>query len=314
MNLPENQEPPRPKYPIGPSDITRVILATLLILVAGFIVVALLTMTGLLTGGKPPTPDSLEEWTKEGITSLPIGLKIMAMVVQAALIIPVLLFLRNRKLSPYVFLRIRPVPFSMIFYAVIVGFGIAVLGDEINRLVGLLIPMPDDMFEGLAQALTLKSTADVLTMGVTVVVLAPVIEEMIFRGFFQRYFEATRGVTSGVLVASALFAVYHFNLYWLIPILVMSTVMGAMVWRAESVFPSIMVHATNNLISLVTANLWGTKDPSWYAWKGHVSPWLLLVAIGLLYVALRQYFAIAQEKGIGGYGPGGTGGHLDTRA
>jgi membrane protease YdiL (CAAX protease family) len=315
VNSSDNQKPQRPAYPIGPGDITRVILATLLILIAGFTVVALLTMTGILTGGEPPTPEHLENWTKNGISSLPLGLKLMAMVVQVALIIPVLLFLRNHKLSYFVFLRVRPVPISLLFYSVIVGFAIAVIGDEINRLIGLVLPMPEELFEGLAQAMTLKTTSDVLTLGITVAVLAPVVEEMIFRGFFQRYFEATRGVTSGVLVASALFAVYHFNLYWLIPILLMSTVMGAMVWRAESVFPSITVHATNNVIGLVTANLWGTTDPSWYAFKGQVSPWMILLALVLLVVSLRQYFSIAQAKGLGGHSPrGDTGGHLDTRA
>jgi len=315
VDSPENQQPQRPKYPVSPGDIVRVILATLLVLVAGFTVVALLTVSGVLTGGKPPTPEHLEEWTKNGISSLPLALKVMAMVVQAALIVPVLLFLRNHKLSPYIFLRIRPVPLSLLFYSVVVGFAIAVIGDEISRLVGLVLPMPEDMFEGLARALRLNSWADVLTMGVTVALLAPVVEELIFRGFFQRYFEATRGVTSGVLAASALFAAYHFNLYWMIPILLMATVMGAMAWRAESVLPSVTVHATNNVLGLVTANVWAAGDPAWYTFKGHVNPWIILLAIVLLIVALRRFFSTAEMKGLGGHGPrGDSGGHLDTKA
>lgn len=300
-------------YPISSGDITRVILATLFILIGGFALVALLVMSGLLTGGQPLDEQTLESWTSEGLTSLPTGLKVAAMVVQFAFIIPAWLFLRRRQLSPQTYFRFHSIPVNLVIYSIMVGVGVALIGDELNRLVGMLIPIPEELFEGVDRALAMKSTADYLTMGLTVVLIAPVIEEMLFRGFFQRYFEATRGVTSGVLATSALFAAYHFNLYWLIPILVMATVMGAMAWRAESVLPSVIVHSVNNSIGLYASNTWGTEDPVWYAAHGHLKPLVLLVGVGALVFGLRLFFAEARARGLGGHGPGGDSGHhVDT--
>lgn len=310
----DNRDPEKkPEYPITAGEITRVILATLLILVAGFVLVALLVFSGVLTGGKPLTQETLDAWTSEGLTSLPTSIKVAAMVVQFGFIIPAWIFLRRKSLSRRTYFRIQPVPITMLFYSVLIGLGVALIGDELNRLVALLMPVPEAMFEGVEQTLSMKTMADYLTMGLTVVLIAPIIEEMLFRGFFQRYFEATRGVTAGVLTTSALFAAYHFNLYWLIPILVMATIMGAMAWRAESVLPSIAVHATNNFIGLLAANTWGSQDPEWYAANGHLKPLILLVALGALVLGLRLFFAQAQEKGLGGHGPGGDSGHhIDT--
>lgn len=300
-------------YPISTGDIVRVILATLLVMIGGFTLVALLTVSGVLTGGEAPTVEDVESWAEGGITSLPTGLKITSMIVQAALIIPVLIFLRNRKLSPRIFLRAQPVPKSLLIFSVMVGFGVAVLGDEVDRLIAMVLPMTESLYEGVQSAMAIHSLTDFLTMGLTIALIAPVVEELIFRGFFQRYFEATKGVTAGVLAASALFAAYHFNIYWLIPILLMATVMGAMAWRAESVLPSIVVHATNNITGLIAGNVWGAEEPAWYGLGGHVSPWMLILAGLMLFLGLRWFFSTAETLGLGGHGPGGvSGSHLDT--
>lgn len=291
-------------YPIGGMDVVRVIAATLLILFAGFVVVSIVGYLYMTADGTPPTEEELTAMAEGGLATLPLGLKALAMAVQALLVVPAIYFLRKRKLSIQTYLRIHPVPSQLWLLSIGVGVTIGVIGDEISRIVNMFLPMPEDMLLGIEQLVQLNSIGDVLTMGLTVALIAPIGEELLFRGFFQRYFEAKRGVTSGVLTASAIFAAYHFNIYWLIPILLMATVMGAMAWRTESVLPSIVVHATNNTASLVTANLM-TEEPGWYTMGGHVSPLLLVPAIILLVLFLRSFFMQSERLGLGGHGPHG---------
>jgi len=313
MQEQQNKSPePGYEYPITGWEILRVILATLLILFAGFIMVSAVGYFVLAKGGNPPTPDQVSKWAEGGITSLPLVLKALAMVIQVLLIVPAIMFLRRKGLSQKTFLRIHSVPIHLMLYSVVIGFAIAIIGDELSRLMNMVLPIPDDLINGIQQMMELKTLGDVLTIGITVSILAPLVEEMLFRGFFQRYFEAKRGVTSGVLSASAIFAAYHFNIYWLIPILLMATVMGAMAWRTESIVPSFIVHAVNNTTGLAAANLL-KEEPAWFTMGDHISPFVLVPVVVILVVALRQFFISAEKIGLGGHGPGGeVGKHVNT--
>jgi membrane protease YdiL (CAAX protease family) len=316
--FPQNTpEPPKKTlgddYPITGKDVVIVVVTTLLILLGGFLVIGAIGSMELMSEGGDVDVETLDQWASGNFETLPMSLKVAAMITQLILIIPAWVFISRRKLSVVTYLRLRPVPMKLAFYALLIGFGVAVVGDEISRLVNYIIPFPEEMAYGIQRMMQMNSMLDFLTMGLTVAVIAPVVEEMLFRGFFQRFFEAKRGVTSGVMMASALFAVYHFNIYWLIPILLMATVMGAMAWRAESVIPTIVVHLTNNSLGLIAANVYPNGEPSWFVMGDHVHPFVLLIAIVLLVFGLRSFFRLSEDLGLGGHGPTGpVGKNLDS--
>jgi membrane protease YdiL (CAAX protease family) len=305
QNSSDQRPPLGADYPITGKDVVVVVISTLLILLLGFLVIGALGSMELMSSSGDVDMELLDEWASGNFETLPLSLKVAALFTQLLLIVPAWLFIRKRKLSTVTFLRLRPVPVQMAFYSLLIGVGVAVVGDEISRLVNYIIPFPEEMAYGIQRMMQMDSVLDFLTMGLTVAVIAPVVEEMLFRGFFQRFFEAKRGVTSGVMIASALFAVYHFNIYWLIPILLMATVMGAMAWRAESVIPTIVVHLTNNSLGLLAANVYPNEEPGWFTMGDHVHPFVLLVSIVLLVWGLRSFFRMAVEQGLGGHGPGG---------
>lgn len=286
-------------------DILRVIVLTLLILFIGFIAISALGALELINKNGMPDADTLAEWTQQGISALPKSVKLMMIVIQLGLILPAWWYLRQKHFTVPVHLRLRPVPANFLFYGLLIGPCLAVIGDELSRLVNMVLPMPESQIQGIQALMQLHTTFDYLTLGITVVLLAPIVEEALFRGFFQRWFERKRGVTSGVLSASAIFAMYHFNIYWLIPILLMATILGAMAWRVESIWPSVVVHATNNALGLIGANLSADSDPSWYVAGDHVAPWWIAAAIVLMIWSLRRYFRLAEELKIGGHGPTG---------
>ncbi|GBE29301.1 MAG TPA: CPBP family intramembrane metalloprotease [Bacteroidetes bacterium] len=303
------------EYPISGKDVLVVVISTLLILFVGFVIIGSIAAVGLMDESGEVDMDQVQEWSNGNFDSLPTSVKAAAMVTQLILIVPAWVFIRRRKLKVSTFLRINPVPVQLLSYSLLIGLGVAVIGDEISRLVDLVFPFPAEMAYGIQRMMQMDTMVDFLTMGLTVVLIAPIVEEMLFRGFFQRYFEAKRGVTSGVMVTSALFAMYHFNIYWLIPILLMATVMGAMAWRAESVMPSIIVHMTNNSLGLIAANVYGETEPEWFTLGGHVHPLILLSAAVALVYGLRKFFQLSDAKGLGGHGPGGSvGKNLNSEA
>lgn len=309
-----------PEYRISSWDIVRVVAFSLLMMMVGFSLMAAVAIFHVQTAHPADSdPQVIANETllliQKGIQEWPLSVKILWMLAQAMVIVPVIQFLRSRGFSIRVQLRLTPVPKIFLGYAAVVGVGLTVVTDELGRLLNMVLPFPPEMMEALNQSMQITSVSDFIVIFGTVIVMAAIIEEAYFRGFLQRWFETRKDVTTGVLTASAMFALFHFNVYLLIPILVAATVMGAMAWRAESIWPSIVTHAIYNGIGLFAANTIGTDDPDWYSLGDHVAPWWVLLALIITGWALKQFFEAADQHGLGGHGPSGDSGtHLNTTA
>lgn len=82
-------------------------------------------------------------------------------------------------------------------------------------------------------------------------IVAPVVEELLFRGMLYRYLRGRMGVPVAVILSSAIFAAVHFILI-LMPILFVTGVALALVTeRYKSILPSIALHALNNGIAVI---------------------------------------------------------------
>jgi membrane protease YdiL (CAAX protease family) len=77
-------------------------------------------------------------------------------------------------------------------------------------------------------------------------ILAPIAEELYFRGFVFRGYLFTRGRLTAYAMTSLLFAVLHLNLPALLPILILSLVFCYAYERTGSIVPSVVAHALNN--------------------------------------------------------------------
>ena len=83
---------------------------------------------------------------------------------------------------------------------------------------------------------------------VSVVVVAPIFEEMVFRGFVYGGFERSLGAFPALLLSSVLFTVLHgqYNAYELAQIFVLGMVLGLARMRTQSLFTPMVMHAVNN--------------------------------------------------------------------
>ncbi|MFN2489483.1 MAG: lysostaphin resistance A-like protein [Actinomycetota bacterium] len=81
-------------------------------------------------------------------------------------------------------------------------------------------------------------------------VVAPIGEEMIFRGMIYRYMRAREGVVIAVIASAALFALAHVIPVLLAPLFVLGVALAIVTERSSSLFPAITLHALNNAISL----------------------------------------------------------------
>lgn len=97
--------------------------------------------------------------------------------------------------------------------------------------------------------------ADPTVLLVALVVVAPVAEELFFRGVVYNAWERERGATVATLGSAGLFALIHGSVYALAPIFALGLVL-ALVYRSTRSLPATMaLHAGFNAISVVIALL-----------------------------------------------------------
>lgn len=99
------------------------------------------------------------------------------------------------------------------------------------------------------------SSTDVVLLGIAIVVIAPFIEELFFRGYLFDQLRKKAGPVLTIVTTSLLFAIVHFSLASLVPIFLLGMIMGILRERSNSILPSIIFHSANNLLALIVIAL-----------------------------------------------------------
>lgn len=86
---------------------------------------------------------------------------------------------------------------------------------------------------------------------ISVVILAPIFEELIFRGMILRTL-SKYNKTFAIVITSLLFGLLHLNISQAIPAFFMSLVLCYMSLKSDSLLVTILAHAANNLLALLS--------------------------------------------------------------
>ncbi len=81
---------------------------------------------------------------------------------------------------------------------------------------------------------------------VLLVVIAPIAEEVVFRGVLLSAFRARWGDVAGITVSAAIFSAVHLNPYSFLPLFVLGASMGALFVKSRSLWTAVIAHAAFN--------------------------------------------------------------------
>ena len=205
---------------------------------------------------------------------------------QGFMLVPLGYFLISQQQPILKILRLRKVSRRIIVNTLLFGSGILILSDELDRLIQVFIPAPDYIVN-MSSLMHPETVAGFIIFIIAVVMVAPFGEEILFRGFLQQFLEKHwKDSTKAVLITSLFFAMIHLNPYWMIQIYFLGLILGFLAWRTESVVPSLILHGLNNAMAIILSFSIGESN-SLYTWNGHVSPWILLLAIGLIFFGFK---------------------------
>jgi len=202
-------------------------------------------------------------------------------------------------------LALRAVPFQSVLLALLAGAALQFPLAELANVVQLVAPLPEAQLLRQQQLLDARSPLVAFTAFVSFVVVAPITEELLFRGVILRGVRVAHGAVIGLLMSSALFALSHLGAISAIAYaFVAGLVLGAVALRTGSTLVSIALHAGVNAVPvLLPARLahipgFNALAPDGTA-SAHLSPSLVitsaLVAAGALALLARTTPAAPDE-------------------
>ena len=210
---------------------------------------------------------------------------------QGVIILPPIYYLNFKKKSITKYFRIKPVSFNTIINSIIFSIGIIILFDALDRVIHQIIPTPDYILD-LGKIMQPESTLGLMFLFLAIVVMAPIGEEVVFRGFLQKFLEEHwKDITRAVLVTSLFFAIIHFNPYWTIQIYLLGVILGFLSWKTKSIIPSIILHSINNGIAFILT-VSDENNFNFYLWGNYVSPVFIIIAVYLSYYSINKIHEI----------------------
>jgi membrane protease YdiL (CAAX protease family) len=156
------------------------------------------------------------------------------------------------------------------------GVALFLVASGIMSLTTLLVPRSwveafdvTHLFQG--------TPAEQLSMALIAALLAPLAEEVAFRGYVLSSLRTHVRPGTAIAASSLLFAAMHLDPVRLPAVLFLGACLGWLAWRSGSLWPAVAAHAANNGLGAI-AVLGGSGDPEA---EGSVAVALALIAMGV---------------------------------
>ncbi len=167
--------------------------------------------------------------------------------------------------------------------AAVAALGVGPVSSGVLDVLTALWPALDAArVDVLPEALLASELATKLAMVLAIALLAPIAEELVFRGVLWRLLEDLGPPWVQWLVTSALFAAYHGSVAYAVALLPIALLLGWLRWKTGSVWPSLVAHATNNAVAVAVV-LGGWSERLGSAAAALAGAAAVVVALGALH-------------------------------
>ena len=224
---------------------------------------------------------ALSGWDEDGINAAMMDLDVMALTLISGLLtlafVLAFYLLRRKKLSEALWLR--PVPAPMLFT------GASLAPALYFTVVIVLAMLPASWMENYGEASSGIDSGTFVGV-ISVAIVAPIVEEVIFRGLTMTRLSRAMPGWLAVLVSAAVFGACHGELVWFCYAFVLGMFFAFIDLRTGSILPSVLGHITFNAIGQVMTFIPETEEGT-----------EVVIALGVLFLA-AIVLPILDHKGI----------------
>ncbi len=129
-----------------------------------------------------------------------------------------------------------------------IGFYAIMFGLLLIVAVAAFVISGGDGTSDVARAKRQISTIGLWPFFMTSVIVAPIIEEVIFRGILFKTFMQKHGLAFSIIASGLLFAIFHVNPIHALAVLPIGFYLSFMYYKLDSIIPGILLHASWNLL------------------------------------------------------------------
>ncbi len=175
--------------------------------------------------------------------------------------------------------------------------GMMLIADFVTAQIPVTGPFFGPMYEFFSELME-KMTSDTATLFILAVVMAPLFEEIVFRGIMQKgMINGGMKPTSAIWISAILFGLVHANIWQFTGAVLLGYVLGLVYHRTKSLLMPILLHAFNNFVSLLLIHYTDTES---FADAFGVSSYILLAAgialFGIFYYFFTEKYEIAHAE------------------
>ena len=156
---------------------------------------------------------------------------------------------------------------SQALYAWILAFPLVLslsqILEEVVRKVFNQVQLPDQMAVRFLKA-AFEQPASFFFAVVSIIILAPLVEESLFRGFLQTFIRRHLGPKYAIIVTSACFALFHYsagqgygNISIILSLFTFALFLGFLYEKQGSLLAPMFLHSAFNSISVINLYLFG---------------------------------------------------------
>lgn len=139
----------------------------------------------------------------------------------------------------------------------IIGFGTAGFANLlINNLVSFLgedNPLVNNSIQTVNTAFSGTGTLEIIVQILVLVVVAPIVEEYLFRGYVFRELKRLYPLLAAVILNGLLFGLYHLNLLQTVNTFFLGMVLSLVYYYRANITDAILVHVANNGIAILSS-------------------------------------------------------------
>jgi membrane protease YdiL (CAAX protease family) len=214
----------------------------------------LLALATLALSSRTPTNTQLRPLSPvEDAIGGVLGFGVTAILEATFLVAPLVFALRTRPAGSGVVEALRALGFRRfnlgvaalwVVIAGVLGYAASALYDVVKGPLGL-----QTNTDALAEQIKI---APLTTLGLLLAgaLVAPVCEEVFFRGFLLPGITRSMPIWAAIVVSSLLFGVAHVDLGSFAPLVVIGLLLGVVRYKTRSLWPSIFLHTLNNTAAL----------------------------------------------------------------
>lgn len=149
-------------------------------------------------------------------------------------------------------LDLYPISFKNIWPVMILGITANIF---ISNFISLL-PIPEAIMQEYSEATNLLGDEITIVQLLSVVIVAPILEEILYRGLIMKSLQRGMPVIIALLIQAVLFGLMHGQLVWICYATFLGILLAVIKLKYKSLYPSILLHLAFNAANYILIPLY----------------------------------------------------------